>query len=274
MKVVILAGGRGSRISEETDLKPKPMVEVGGKPILWHIMQHYSHYGFNDFVLALGYRSEYIKRYVIDYCKLSSDLTIKLRSGDIMRHGSNGSNDWTVQLVDTGLDTQTGGRVKRLAPYIGNDTFMLTYGDGVSDVPVDQLLKFHRSHGKMATLTAVRPPARFGHMHMDGEMITNFTEKPQTESGWINGGFFVLEPQILDFIPGDETWFEREPLEYAAKNRQLLAYKHSGFWQCMDTLRDKRYLEELVATDRAPWIHDDIREYATGSLPGYAAAAS
>jgi glucose-1-phosphate cytidylyltransferase len=275
MKVVILAGGRGSRISEETDVKPKPMVEVGGKPILWHIMQHYSHYGFNDFVLALGYRADYIKRYVIDYCKLSANLTIKLRSGDIMRHSSNGSSDWTVQLVDTGLDTQTGGRVKRLAPYIGNDTFMLTYGDGVSDVPIDQLVKFHRANGKLATLTAVRPPARFGHMHMDGEMITRFTEKPQTESGWINGGFFVLEPKILDYIPGDETWFEREPLETAAHNRELLAYKHSGFWQCMDTLRDKRYLEELVATDRAPWIHDDIRDYSTvASIPDYTAAAS
>jgi len=274
MKVVILAGGRGSRISEETDVKPKPMVEIGGRPILWHIMQHYSHYGFNDFILALGYKSEYIKRYVIDYCKLSSDLTIKLRSGDIMRHGMNGSNDWTVQLVDTGLDTQTGGRVKRLAPYIGNSTFMLTYGDGVSDVPVDQLVKFHRAHGKMATLTAVRPPARFGHMHMDGELITQFTEKPQTESGWINGGFFVLEPQILKFIENDETWFEREPLEGAAKERQLVAYKHSGFWQCMDTLRDKRYLEDLVAGDKAPWIHDDIRKYAQPLYPATYAAAS
>ncbi|CAN5683555.1 glucose-1-phosphate cytidylyltransferase [soil metagenome] len=255
MKVVILAGGRGSRISEETDVKPKPMVEVGGRPILWHIMQHYSRFGFNDFVLALGYRSDYIKRYVIDYCKLSSDLTIKLRSGDIMRHGSNGATDWTVQLVDTGLDTQTGGRLRRLAPYIGNSTFMMTYGDGVSDVPVNELLKFHKAHGKTATLTAVRPPARFGHMHMDGELITRFTEKPQTESGWINGGFFVLEPQILDLISGDETWFEREPLEGVAKDRQLVAYKHSGFWQCMDTLRDKRYLDELIAADKAPWLH-------------------
>ena len=274
MKVVILAGGRGSRISEETDVKPKPMVEIGGRPILWHIMQHYSHYGFNDFVLALGYKADYIKRYVIDYCKLNSDLTIKLRSGDIMRHGSNGTRDWTVQLVDTGLDTQTGGRVKRLAPYIGNAPFMLTYGDGVSDVPVDKLVKYHQSHGKMATLTAVRPPARFGHMHMDGELITQFTEKPQTEAGWINGGFFVLEPKILDFIKGDETWFERDPLEAAARDRQLVAYKHDGFWQCMDTLRDKRYLEDLVARHQAPWIHDDIREYAAPTtIPSYAAAS-
>src|SRR5688572_14565924 len=273
MKVVILAGGRGSRIAEETDVKPKPMIEVGGRPILWHIMQHYAHYGFNDFVLALGYKSEYIKRYVIDYCKLSSDLTIKLRSGDIMRHASSRANDWTVQLVDTGLDTSTGGRVKRLAPYIGNSTFMLTYGDGVSDVPLDQLIKFHRAQGKIATLTAVRPPARFGHMHMDGELITQFTEKPQTEAGWINGGFFVLEPSILDFIDGDQTWFERDPLERAARERQLVAYKHPGFWQCMDTLRDKRYLEDLVANNQAPWIHDDIRTYATPDFHQSFAAA-
>ena len=206
-----------------------------------------------------------------------------------MRHASSRANDWTVQLVDTGLDTSTGGRVKRLAPYIGNSTFMLTYGDGVSDVPVDQLVRFHHGHGKIATLTAVRPPPRFGHKHMDGSLITNrgfpsgaiptparfghkhfdgdlitqFTEKPQTEAGWINGGFFVLENRILDYIDGDETWFERDPLERAAQERQLLAYKHEGFWQCMDTLRDKRYLEDLVVKNRAPWIHDDIRTYAT-----------
>lgn len=258
MKVVILAGGRGSRLSEETDVKPKPMVEVGGRPLLWHIMQHYAHHGFNDFVLALGYKADYIKRYVMDFCKLSSDLTIKLGSGDILRHNNADVDNWTVQLVDTGLDTQTGGRLKRLAPYLGRSTFMMTYGDGVSDVNIRNLVAFHRKHGKSATLTAVRPPARFGHMHFEGDMITRFVEKPQTEAGWINGGFFVLEPEILKNIPSDETWFEREPLERAAENRQLCAFKHEGFWQCMDTLRDKRLLEELVAKDAAPWIHSAV----------------
>ena len=252
MKVVILAGGLGSRLAEETDIKPKPMVEVGGRPILWHIMQHYSHYGYNDFALALGYKGEYIKRYMIDYCKLTSDLTVKLRSGDVMRRGYQ-KCDWTVDLVDTGQSTQTGGRVKRMAPYIGNSTFMLTYGDGVSDVNIKELVAFHKSHGKIGTLTAVHPPARFGHMHFEGEVITRFTEKPQTESGWINGGFFVFEPQILDYIDGDETWFEREPLERLANDRQLVAYKHNSFWQCMDTLRDKRFLEDLWSSGKAPW---------------------
>src|SRR4051812_19392344 len=255
-RVVILAGGLGTRLTEETDVKPKPMVEIGGKPILWHIMQHYSHYGFNEFVLALGYRSEYIKRYIIESCQMHSDLTIKLASGDILRHNSDSFNDWVVELVDTGLETQTGGRLRRLAPYLGDSTFMMTYGDGVSDVNVKDLLAFHRKHKKMATLTAARPPARFGHMHMDGELITRFVEKPQTESGWINGGYFVLEPEILQHISGDDTRFEREPLEHAARERQLVAYKHDGFWQCMDTLRDKRYLDDLIARDAAPWVHE------------------
>src|SRR3954469_8022373 len=256
MKVVILAGGRGSRLSEETDVKPKPMVEVGGRPLLWHIMQHYSFYGFHEFVLALGYRADYIKRYIVDSCRLSSDLTVKLRSGDILRHGNDRHSDWTVQCVDTGLDTQTGGRLRRLAPYLGKGTFMMTYGDGVSDVNVRELLAFHKTQGKNATLTAVRPPARFGHMHFDGELITRFEEKPQTEARWMNGGFFVLEPKILEHISGDDTWFEREPLENSAAERQLCAYKHQGFWQCMDTLRDKRFLEGLIAQGAAPWIHD------------------
>ncbi|MBC8105758.1 MAG: glucose-1-phosphate cytidylyltransferase [Anaerolineae bacterium] len=253
MKVVILAGGLGSRLSEETDVKPKPMVEIGGKPILWHIMQHYSSFGFNEFVLALGYRADVIKRYILEYTKLIDNLTIKLRSGDVMRHGTGDKCDWTVDLVDTGLHTQTGGRLRKLAPLIGNSTFMMTYGDGVSDVNINDLLAFHKKNGKTATLTAVRPPARFGNMHFDGDLISKFTEKPQTESGWINGGFFVLEPKILEMIPGDDTWFEREPLESCAAQRQLVAYKHDKFWQCMDTVRDRRYLEELWASGKAPW---------------------
>jgi glucose-1-phosphate cytidylyltransferase len=259
MKVVILAGGRGSRLSEETDIKPKPMVEVGGRPLLWHIMQHYSHHGFNEFVIALGYRGDVIKRYIVDCCRLNSDLTIQLRSGDVMRHATGEKMDWTVDLVDTGLNTQTGGRLKRLAPYLGNSTFMMTYGDGVSDVNIKQLVDFHKKSGKTATLTAVRPPARFGHMHFEGDLITKFTEKPQTESGWINGGFFVLEPKILQHIQNDETWFEREPLEACAAQKQLNAYKHEGFWQCMDTLRDKRLLEDLWNSGAAPWVHDMSR---------------
>ena len=253
MKVVILAGGLGSRLSEETDVKPKPMVEIGGKPILWHIMQHYSAFGFNEFVIALGYKGEVIKRYIVDCCKLTSDLTIKLRSGDIMRHGTGDQIDWTVDLVDTGAHTQTGGRLKRVQPYVGNSTFMLTYGDGVSNVNVKDLVEFHKSQGKICTLTAVRPPARFGHMHFEGDLITQFTEKPQTEAGWINGGFMVMEPKVFDFIEGDHTWLEREPLETCAKQRQLSAYRHDGFWQCMDTLRDKRLLEDLWASGKAPW---------------------
>ncbi|WP_428937690.1 glucose-1-phosphate cytidylyltransferase [Fontivita pretiosa] len=253
MKVVILAGGMGTRLAEETDIKPKPMVEIGGRPILWHIMQHYSAYGYNEFVICLGYKGEYIKRYMLDYAKLTSDLTVKIRSGDVMRHGSGMKCDWTVDLVDTGLQTATGGRVKRVQQYVGNQTFMLTYGDGVSDVNIHKLLEFHRKHGKLATLTAVRPPARFGHMHFEGDLITQFSEKPQTESGWINGGFFVMEPAVFDLIGGDDTWLERETLEILASRKQLCAYKHEGFWQCMDTLRDKRLLEDLWAKGQAPW---------------------
>jgi glucose-1-phosphate cytidylyltransferase len=217
-------------------------------------MQHYSHFGFNEFVIALGYKGEYVKRYMIDYCRLTSDLTVKLRSGDVMRRGNGADNcEWVVDLVDTGPTTQTGGRVKRLAPYLGNSPFMMTYGDGVSDVNIKDLLAYHKQQGKLATLTAVRPPARFGHMHFEGNLITKFTEKPQTESGWINGGFFVLEPRILEYIDGDDTWFEREPLERVAAEKQLCAYKHEGFWQCMDTLRDKRLLEDIWAKGNAPW---------------------
>jgi glucose-1-phosphate cytidylyltransferase len=251
MKVAILAGGVGSRISEETEVKPKPMVEIGGRPILWHIMKIYAHYGHDDFVVALGYKGEVIKRYMLDYASLHSDLRVELGQGRVSRNG-NGHEDWTVDLVDTGHDTATGGRIKRLEPHLSDGTFFLTWGDGVADIDIPRLLEFHRSHGRLATLTAVRPPARFGHLELDGDAISDFSEKPQLGEGWINGAFFVLEPEIFDYIEGDETAFEREPLETLAREGQLMAYRHESFWQCMDTLRDRKLLEELWA-DGAPW---------------------
>jgi glucose-1-phosphate cytidylyltransferase len=255
MKVAILAGGLGSRISEETEIKPKPMVEIGGRPILWHIMKHYAHHGFDDFTIALGYKGEVIKRYMVDYASLHPDLTVGLRDGSVTRNGNgNGASadDWTVHLIDTGPDTATGGRIKRLAPHLGDGTFMLTWGDGVSNIDLKRLLAFHRAHGKLATLTAVRPPARFGHLDLDGDQITEFSEKPQIGEGWINGAFFVLEPEVFDYIDGDATQWEREPLEGLARDGQLMAYRHDDFWQCMDTLRDKKLLEELW-NNGAPW---------------------
>lgn len=252
MKVAILAGGLGSRLAEETDTRPKPMVEIGGKPILWHIMMHYAHHGFHDFVIALGYKGETIKKYMLDYCSLNRDLTVSTATGRVKMSGTP-IEDWTVDLIDTGMDTQTGGRIKRLAPILCHGTFMLTWGDGVSNVNLCDLLAYHRRHGKLATLTAVRPTARFGHLEMDGDRITEFSEKPQTKEGWINGAFFVLEPAVFDYIADDSTHFEKEPLERLAKEGQLMAYRHSAFWQCMDTIRDKRYLEELWATNNAPW---------------------
>ena len=252
MKVAILAGGVGSRLAEETDIKPKPMVEIGGRPILWHIMMHYYAYDHRDFVIALGYKGDVIKKYFCDYCSLNSDLTVKLRTGKILRRGAM-QPDWTVDLVDTGIATLTGGRIKRLAPLLGEDTFMLTWGDGVSDVDLDALLEFHRSHGKLATVTVVRPPARFGHIVMEGDRVCEFTEKPQTSEGWINGAFFVLEPEIFDYIDGDDTQWGREPMERLARDGQLMAYKHDSFWQCMDTLRDRRLLEDLWQRGNAPW---------------------
>ncbi len=253
MKVAILAGGVGSRLVEETETKPKPMVEIGGKPILWHIMMHYAHYGFTEFVIALGYKGEVIKKYMIDFCRLNSNLTVEFNSGKVRMHDGY-RPDWKVDLVDTGVNTMTGGRIKRLAPFLGDETFMLTWGDGVSDVNLKDLLAFHRAHGKLATLTAVRPPARFGHLEFKGNEVIRFTEKPQTSEGWINGAFFVLEPKVFDYIDGDETQWEREPLDRLSRDSQLMAYHHTSFWQCMDTLRDKKLLESLWESGNPPWV--------------------
>jgi glucose-1-phosphate cytidylyltransferase len=252
MKVGILAGGAGSRLAEETQVKPKPMVEIGGRPILWHIMRHYAYYGFREFVIALGYKGEIIKKYMVDYAALNSNLRINLGTGEISMNGGY-KPDWTVDLVDTGLPTMTGGRIKRLAPYLGNETFLLTWGDGVSDINLHDLLAFHRAHGKLATLTAVRPPARYGHMVFNDDQVAEFTEKPQTGEGWINGAFFVLEPAVFDYIEGDQTQWEKEPLENLAKDGQLMAYRHGSFWQCMDTLREKYILESLWQGGNPPW---------------------
>ncbi|HQU73484.1 MAG TPA: glucose-1-phosphate cytidylyltransferase, partial [Calditrichia bacterium] len=244
MKVAILAGGRGSRLAEETEIKPKPMVEIGGFPILWHIMKIYRHFGHKDFVIALGYKGEVIKKYMVDYCNLNSNLRVEMKTGSV--HVEEDDRlDWNVELIETGINTNTGGRIKRLAPYVNNETFMLTWGDGVSNVDLDALLKFHRAHGKLATLTAVRPPARYGYMTFDGDHITSFTEKPQIGEGWINGAFFVLEPEVFDYIDGDDTQWEKEPMERLAAEGQLMAYKHQEFWQCMDTLRERHILENF-----------------------------
>jgi glucose-1-phosphate cytidylyltransferase len=253
VKVVILAGGLGSRLSEETTVRPKPMVEIGGLPILWHILKGYSHHGFHDFVIALGYKGEFIKDYFLRYRMLSSNLSVDLASGKVESSGEPAEN-WKLQLVDTGKDSLTGGRLHRLESLLKpHGTFMLTYGDGVCNVDIRKLVEFHRQHGKLATMTAVRPPARFGTMVFDGDRVTDFKEKPQTEGGWINGGFFVFEPGIFDFLYGDKTVLEDKPLEQLAKQGQLMAYKHDDFWQCMDTIRDKNRLEELWQTDHAPW---------------------
>jgi len=252
MKVAILAGGFGTRLAEETEVKPKPMVEIGGRPILWHIMMHYAHYGFKQFLIALGYKGEVIKKYMVDYCSIHSNLTVNLKTGEVFVHEGS-KQDWTVDLVDTGIRTQTGGRIKQLASYLGNETFMLTWGDGVSDVNLHDLLAFHRSHGHLATLTVVRPPARYGYMKFNGDRVTEFTEKPQIGEGWINGAFFVLEPGVFDYIDGDDMVWEREPLERLAKDGQLIAYRHTSFWQCMDTLREKYILESLWQSGKAPW---------------------
>lgn len=253
-EVVILCGGLGTRLAEETQVKPKPMVEVGGKPILWHIMKIYERHGFNRFTLALGYKGEVIKDYFLNYHALQSDLTVHLKDGAV-NYSNATSEDWRVSLVHTGGDTMTGGRLRRLRERLHRGgTFMLTYGDGVSDVDITKLLSFHRSHGRIATVTAVRPPVRFGELSIRDGRVTTFEEKPQAGKGWINGGFFVFEPGVFDYIDGDKTMLEREPLERLVRDGELMTYCHEGYWQCMDTIRDKQSLEELWGKGRAPWM--------------------
>lgn len=253
MKVVILAGGFGTRLSEYTEAIPKPMVEVGGKPIIWHIMKRYADYGFKDFVIALGYKASVIKSYFANYHLGQNDYTVNLATGDI-EYKNTGELDWNVTLVDTGLNTMTGGRVKRLAEHIGGETFMLTYGDGVADVNIAELVQHHHRVKKKVTLTAVRPTARFGELEIDGDLISSFQEKSQLNSGWINGGFFVCEPDILTSIEGDGVMLEREPLETMVEEGELSAYRHSGFWQCMDSKRDREVLERYCEKGSPPWL--------------------
>ncbi len=252
MKVVILSGGLGTRLQEETSLKPKPMVEIGGRPILWHIMHIYDAHGFREFVLALGYKAEIVKNYFINYHYLRHDISVCLRTGSVHVHDGE-IEDWDIHMVDTGLKTATGGRVKRLKSIIGNEPFMMTYGDGVADIDIKDLVAFHKKQGKLATVTAVRPTARFGELGFEGALVSHFAEKPQVGEGWINGGFFVLEPEVLDYIEGDESSWEGIPMTRLAKEGQLVAYKHPGFWQCMDTLRDVGYLDMLWNEGKAPW---------------------
>ena len=252
MKVVILAGGLGTRLTEETELKPKPMVEIGGRPILWHIMKHYAHYGCKEFYIALGYRGEIVKRFFLDYCSLSGSMTVDLSQGLVNNH-ENDCEDWLVHLKDTGHDTNTGGRVKRLQPWLGTDTFMLTYGDGVSNIDLSRLLDFHRAHKRIATVTAVRPPSRFGGLIFSGDLVTEFTEKPQIGEGWINGGFMVFEPAVFDYLKDDDSSLEADALERLAADKQLVAFRHEKFWQCMDTMREVRLLENLWRSSSPPW---------------------
>lgn len=252
MKTVILAGGLGTRLAEETGVKPKPMVEIGGRPVLWHVMKHYSAHGFKEFCIALGYKGEMIKRYFLDYYPLFGDLSVDLSSGKVEAE-NNECEPWLVHLTDTGDDSMTGGRVLRLKALLGNETFMLTYGDGVTDVDIRRVLEFHRSHGKIATVTAVRPPSRFGGLVFDGDSVAEFTEKPQIGEGWINGGFMVFEPAVFDYISGDATVLERDVLEVLAGKGQLMGYRHEGFWQCMDTIRDVQLLQGLWEEGRAAW---------------------
>lgn len=251
MKTVILCGGMGTRLREETEFKPKPMVEIGGKPILWHIMNIYEFYGYKEFILALGYKGELIKEYFLNFYHHQSDLSINLKTGRVTTKGDNARN-WLVHLIDTGLNSMTGGRLHRLKDML-KSTFMLTYGDGVSNVNIKRLVDFHKSHRRIATVTAVRPSARFGGMSFKGDRVIEFKEKPQTGEGWINGGFFVFEPEVFRYLHRDDTVLEGDPLENLAKDKELMAYKHTGFWQCMDTVRDRDVLERLWSSGNAPW---------------------
>ncbi|MBP7860122.1 glucose-1-phosphate cytidylyltransferase [bacterium] len=253
MKVAILAGGLGTRLQEETQIKPKPMVEIGGRPILWHIMKIYSHFGFKEFVIALGYRGGIIKDYFLNYRTRDSNLVIDLKSGDTQVASAHDVEDWKVHLIDTGIDTMTGGRIKRVADYLGDEPFMVTYGDGIADINLKAVLELHQKENRIATVSAVRPPARFGQIRLDKTGVIGFAEKPQADSGWINGGFFVLDSKIKKYINDDDTVFEREPLERLAQEGMLSSYQHDGFWQCMDTVRDVELLQSLWASGNAPW---------------------
>jgi len=252
MKVIILAGGFGTRLSEYTESIPKPMVTIGGKPILWHIMNTYAKFDHKDFYVALGYKADVVKEYFLNYRALNSDFTVDLSNGDIAEHQKD-IVDWKVTLVDTGLNSMTGGRVKRMESFIGKEAFLITYGDGVADINIDALVKFHKSHGKMVTVTAVHPGARFGALGMNDNIVNSFKEKPQVNQGWINGGYFVIEPEFFDLIEGDSTIMEKSPLEKVVQMGELMAYQHNGYWQCMDTKRDRDHLEELWDTGKAPW---------------------
>ncbi|MBI4687491.1 MAG: glucose-1-phosphate cytidylyltransferase [Nitrospirae bacterium] len=253
MKAVILAGGLGTRLSEETEIRPKPMVEVGGKPVLWHIMNIYSAYGVNEFIIAAGYKAEFIKEYFLNFYALNNDITVDLTKGETIIHNGNKLN-WRIHVVDTGLNTQTGGRLKKLKKWLGKEeAFMFTYGDGVADIDVKTLMEFHRAHGKLATVTIVRAPARFGRIGLEGDQIRDFYEKPEAAEGWINGGFFILNPKVIDYIEDDETIWERSPIEKLALDGELMGYRHYGFWSCMDTLKEKNLLEELWRGGKAPW---------------------
>ena len=253
MKVVLLAGGFGTRISEESQFRPKPMIEIGGRPILWHIMKEYSHYGFNDFIICAGYKQDYIKEYFAHYYMYNSDISFDFAHDNRMEIFNNNAEPWKVTIINTGLNTLTGGRVKRIAPYVNNKTFMLTYGDGVCDVNIKEVLKFHKEQGKICTITAVKPEGRFGILDIKEKLIKSFREKDKQDVGYINGGYMVCEPAIFDYIENDATTLEQQPFERLAAEGQLVPFKHNGFWQCMDTMRDKEKLENLLAANKAPW---------------------
>lgn len=253
MKVVLLAGGFGTRISEESQFRPKPMIEIGGRPILWHIMKEYSHYGFNDFIICAGYKQDYIKEYFAHYYMYNSDISFDFAHDNSMEIFNNNAEPWKVTIINTGLNTLTGGRVKRIAPYVNNKTFMLTYGDGVCDVNIKEVLKFHKKQGKICTITAVKPEGRFGILDIKENLIKSFREKDKQDVGYINGGYMVCEPAIFDYIENDATTLEQQPFERLAAEGQLVPFKHNGFWQCMDTMRDKEKLENLLAANKAPW---------------------